>query len=246
MSYEKMNLFFVLFSTIPPAVFAIFKFIFIYKDDSLGQREKLKQRVKVIISTFFVSIFLLTVSSRFIAVYPFEKDETTTANSTVALTATTNESTTATVTTTKESNAENTDLSHLISDETVPYLQKETIRLMDINGANNHAYYLFDNGKLIFSLHGTCVYPLNKEYSNLNINMYVQLPIKKNTTNKAYLSIKADGKEIASYYIDKDFEKKDISINVSNVDTLTFEYMETGPSLSALGFIMNNPTLIYK
>lgn len=246
MNYEKVELIITLCTIIPSAIFAVFKFIFISKDDSLGQREKNKQKIIVVIATLLISAVILAVSSMLIAKYPFETDETTTANSTVILTATTNESTAAAVTTTIESSAENTDSSQLVFDETVPYLQKETIRLMDINGANNHVYYLIDNGKLIFSLHGTCVYPLNKEYSNLNINMYVQLPIKKNTTNKAYLSIKADGKEIVSYYIDKDFEKKDISINVSNVETLTFEYMETGPSLSSLGFIMNNPTLIYK
>lgn len=122
----------------------------------------------------------------------------------------------------------------------------KTIRLMDIEGANNFLYYLFDNGDLIFSGAGTCVYPLNKQYKYLNFSLKVVLPIKKNTTNKANLVISGDGKEICTIKFDKDFKQQDKAIDVSNVKTLTFYFEELGYTHITLGAWMETPVLIYK
>ncbi|GEM_PF-6792003 len=123
---------------------------------------------------------------------------------------------------------------------------EKTIRLMDIEGANNFVYYLIDNGSLVFSGAGTCVYPLNEKYKILNFSLKVVLPFKKNTTNKANLVISADGKEICSIKFDKDFKWQDKAIDVSNVKTLTIYFEELGYTHVSLGVWMNTPELIYK
>lgn len=123
---------------------------------------------------------------------------------------------------------------------------KRTVRLMDINGANNFMYYLIDNGKLIFSGAGTCVYPLNKKFETLNLSMKITAPFKKNTTNTAKLIIICDGVEVHTVEIDKDFQEQDLAIDVSNVTSLSLRYEELGYTNISLGFMITEPILIYK
>lgn len=123
---------------------------------------------------------------------------------------------------------------------------EKTIRLMDIEGANNFVYYLIDNGSLIFSGVGTCAYPLNKQYRIFNFSLKVVLPFKKNTTNKANLVISGDGKEICTINLDKNFKQQEKAIDVSNVNTLTIYFEELGYTHISLGVWMDTPELICK
>lgn len=123
---------------------------------------------------------------------------------------------------------------------------EKTIRLMDIEGANNFVYYLIDNGSLIFSGVGTCAYPLNKQYRIFNFSLKVVLPFKKNTTNKASLVISGDGKEICTINLDKNFKQQEKAIDVSNVNTLTIYFEELGYTHISLGVWMDTPELICK
>lgn len=123
---------------------------------------------------------------------------------------------------------------------------EKAIRLMDIEGANNFVYYLIDNGSLIFSGAGACVYPLNQQYRIFNFSLKVVLPFKKNTTNKANLVISGDGNEICTINLDKDFKEQEKAIDVSNVNTLTIYFEELGYTHISLGVWMDTPELICK
>lgn len=237
------------------------------KKENIAETEKVKKFKCYFVSVIVASFIIIVFAVLFVKVYPFKEEASPTTaeidsydleddNSRL------NDSTKPNVT---EKNI--LDLTTTMPKTTIPtteYITEKTVkkrivynqripikngnrtkRLMDVKGANNYVFYLIDNGSLLCSGVGTCIYPLNREFQTLNLTLKVVLPLKKNTTNKATLTISGDDEKLYSIEIDKNFEQIDLAIDVSDINILTLYYEELGYTHISLGFWIEDPILIY-
>lgn len=260
--YDVISIMVSIIVFLGPFIFSVIKYIGIRNNNKMNEEEKREARKKLVLIT--ITVFLI-ITAIIIAIFmhlfgnneeqPTSQtffSESTSMLETSMVTTMDVDRNTITKTTKKMVTSQitselETETTNIVSNTTVnTNAQDKTVLLMDIENANNCVFHLIGYERLIFSQHGTCVYPLNKKFSVLNMTMKVEVPIKKNTSNFATLTIKADGNEIYSLKIDRHLKKQDISIDVSQIDTLTFTYEEVGAVITALGFVILKPTLIYK